>query len=192
MEQKELLIKELTITLADICNVPIKELEKIIENRLYEYSVTKIETTLPSTCDGSATMYIFKEFAQAKFNQGMDEKTLSQYKYSVKQFFEFTGKEINNCDYHDINDYLTHLRQKNLKSQTIRNKYQLLSSVYNFMYDFHFISDNPINRVTPPKVEITYKKPITKQEEEQIKIVCEKLNPKESARSLAIFTIFKD
>ena len=44
-------------------------------------------------------------------------------------YCDFGNEEITLCDEQDINDFLTYYRQRNLKSQTIRNKFLLLSSI---------------------------------------------------------------
>ena len=68
--EKSNLIKSLTIQLAERCDMPILELQNVIANELCDYSVTKINSNLPATGDGSATYYIFKKFSQCKYNEG--------------------------------------------------------------------------------------------------------------------------
>lgn len=190
--EKTNLINSLTIQLADSSKLPITELQKIITAVLADYSVTKINSNLPSTGDGSATYYIFQKFAQTKFNQGMNKNSLEQYKMVINQFFDFVQKEITVCDDQDISNFITYLKQKDLKSQTIKNKYRILSSIFGFMYDYHYIADNPIKKISSPKMNQEFEEPITKDEEERIKLVCEKLKPKKSAKALAIFNFLLD
>lgn len=190
--EKTNLINSLTIQLADSTNISVVELQKIITTVLADYSVTKINSNLPSTGDGSATLYIFQKFAQCKFNQGMNKNSLAQYKMVLNQFFDFIQKEITVCDDQDISNFITYLKQKNLKSQTIKNKYRILSSIFGFMYDYKYIAENPMKKISSPKMTQEFEEPITKDEEERIKLVCEKLNPKKSAKALAIFNFLLD
>lgn len=190
--EKSNLIKSLTIQLAERCDMPILELQNVIANELCDYSVTKINSNLPATGDGSATYYIFKKFSQCKYNEGMQETSLRQYKTVIAQLFNISNKEITLCDEQDINDFLTYYRQRNLKSQTIRNKFLLLSSIFTFMYDHKYISDNPIRKIGTPKIHLTFEETISKDEEERIKVVCEKMPHKKSTKSLAIFNLLLD
>lgn len=190
--EKTNLINSLTIQLADSSKLPITELQKIITAVLSDYSVTKINSNLPSTGDGSATLYVFQKFAQCKFNQGMNKNSLEQYKIVLNQFFDFVQKEITVCDEQDVSNFITYLKQKNLKSQTIKNKYRILSSIFGFMYDYHYIADNPMKKIASPKMTQEFEEPVTKDEEERIKLVCEKFKPKKSAKSLAIFNFLLD
>lgn len=190
--EKTNLINSLTIQLADSSKLPITELQKIITAVLADYSVTKINSNLPSTGDGSATLYIFQKFAQCKFNQGMNKNSLEQYKIVLNQFFDFVQKEITVCDDQDVSNFITYLKQKNLKSQTIKNKYRILSSIFGFMYDYHYIADNPMKKISSPKMTQEFEEPVTKDEEERIKLVCEKFKSNKSAKSLAIFNFLLD
>lgn len=190
---KELLIGQLTIDLADSCTISTSELKEKIANLLANYNVSKIETTLPSTGDGSATRYIFEQFAKSKINQGMNQKTLKQYSTCLSQLVKFCNKEMTLIDYRDINDFFRNCRERGLNPNSIHNKYRLLSSIYNYAQDYGYISMNPMHRADKIKVKPVIKKVLSQREEELIKANIESISDKKlRKRDLAIFYFLLD
>lgn len=80
--------------------------------------------------------------------------------------------------------------EKTVSSVTLRNKYQLLSSIYNYLFQHRFISFNPIIYIDPPKATVVYKKPMTEVDLEKVKKVCETMPEKESLRDTALLYTF--
>lgn len=192
MREKENLINELTIQLADSCNIPVSELKKKIEYTFSMYTVIKMDTTLPSTGDGAATKMLLKFFAEGKCAEGMGKRSLEQYFIAARQFCSVVNKELNMMTTDDVKYYLNWLRKQNRSDKTIKNKYLNLSSIYRYLFDNHKIGDNPMLNIKSPKVKITVKKPLSAKEVEKIRVACESFDKKKSLRTLAMFNFMLD
>lgn len=151
MEAKEYLINSLTISLAEYANLPLKDLQKVIRGELHNYSVIKLEECLPSAGDGSTTVFYLKKFAEAKIAVGMKPATLYQYNLAVKQLCESEGLQLNMITGENIRHFMAAMRMQGFKNTTIRNKYMLLSSVFQFLRRSKYVSFNPCEEVEAPR-----------------------------------------
>lgn len=189
---KELLTNQLTIALADHCAIPVSQLKEIIEHELSGYSVSKMETTLPSAGNGEATKFILQEFCKSKANQGMNEETMRQYVDCAMKLVSFCQKDLNMIDFRDVNDFFR-MRRGVVCQNTIHNQYRKLSSVFRYAQDYGYISVNPMtkaDKIPPKKVE---KKPLDAREEEVIKTYIESIeNDKLRKRDIAMFYFLLD
>lgn len=173
--EKTNLVNELTIKMGDYINCPLSELQKTIAEVLSDYSVVKMQNTLPSTNDGSTTMFLFQKFVDEKVCFGNKEKTIEQNARAVKSICAFTGKEINLIDEDDIKNWLNYRRTVLGNSDTTRqNYYRWLSSFMQFLADSGYIAKNPMSRVPQPKGDYKVKKPLNEKEIAEIKIACSK------------------
>ena len=84
MEQtKENLINSLIIRLADDTNLSISELKAKIQLELYDWNVTKIESTDLVTTNGETTKELFKFFAMGKLGSNKSKETIIQYQRTI-------------------------------------------------------------------------------------------------------------
>ena len=185
---------KLALALIGDCNLSTDELLAKIDECARNYSVIKMQTTLPCAGDGSTTKYLMGKFFENKVALGMNSDSIEQYSLTVKQFLEVLHIEINLATNEDITRFLTYCRAVlGNKSATIGNKYRHLSSIYNFLYRYKYISENPIDLVDPPKVHSEKKTPLTVREWENIKLVCEhSKNPTKGTRMLAMLNLLFD
>ena len=193
----ELLAKELVVTVLLAKETGFENLEGKISNILSDYSINKLATTLPSTGDGSATRYLLEEFLKEKMANNYSKDTLEQYFLAVKKLYEYTHKEVTLITKDDIINYLNYYRysrpNKELKPNTIRNRYLQLSSFFTWLYVNKYIAENPFVYISTPKGEIPKKQIITPSEIEQIVISCEKGKKGiKLARDLAVISFFLD
>lgn len=173
---KDLLVKDLMICFLS-CNNSFEGLEFKISKVLDDYSISKLNTTLPSTGDGSTTRFLFGEFAKDKIAAGVKSGSLKQYFLAIQKFYSFIGKEVTLATKEDIVNYLNYYRYSNQngeqKPNTVKNRYSQLSTFFSWMYGNKYIADNPFLTIQTPKGTIKTKQIITGGEIERITISCE-------------------
>ena len=192
MKTKNEIISELTILLADKTTIPVVDLKQLLDEAMKNYDIVELKTTLPSVGNGEATALLFKKFAEAKVSVGMKSKTLYQYGLAVRQLCETEQMDINLITADNIIHFLNSLRNRGVSAGTIRNKYLLLSSVFTFLFNHHYIANNPILETDTPKEHHKIKKPLSSREIEQVKVAAEKWSGIRGARILAVFYFMLD
>lgn len=192
MTTKEQLINSITLAIAESNDYSVSKLREIIRQELFNYDVVEIKETLPSVGDGSATIYLFGKFAQAKITVGMNKTTLFQYKYAVVSLCNFAHKELNFITEEDINMWVLSMRRNDLSSSTINNRFRLVSSVFSFLFNHKYIANNPIIDIEAPKLDIKIKKVISEKEMEQILVACESFGGINAKRKVAMVDFLYD
>ena len=198
---KQELIKELVIEVMACGTNDIKTLQQTIEHCMYNYNVTKMKETLPSTGDGSTTKYLFEQFTKDKYAQGLSKSTMKKYLTSVQKLFSFIHKEVNLATKDDIVNYLAFYRSggenyqndyKLIGDNAVTNRFRDLSSFYSWMYDNRYIAENPMTQIKAPKTKIPHKDIIVSSDLEKMIISCEnhyKKYPLKLARNTAIILL---
>lgn len=194
---KELLTKELVICALQSKNMTASEIEERINATLSDYSITKINTTLPSTGDGSTTKHLMEEFMKDKLVNGISKGSLKQYFLAIQKLYEYTHKEVTMTTKDDIINYLNYYRYSSsngeLKPNTVKNRYLQISAFFSWLYINKYIAENPFNSINAPKGTIPKKEVITSSEMEKIAISCEhNKNGIKRARDLAIVSFLYD
>ena len=193
MGTKDDLINSLVMKLADETNMTVKDLRQTISTELFNYSINEIETTDLITTDGSVTNALFQYFAIGKLSSNKTQDTLKQYKLVVTQLCDMVNKELNMITTEDINYFLVMYKQVyNVSDCTMENKRLCLSSIFGYLYNHKKISDNPMLRIEPVGYTLKVKTPLTDEEIERIKIICELQGKKKGRRNYAIINFFLD
>lgn len=190
---KDMLVKDLMILILSESQIQKDELERKLSNLLDEYSITKLQTTLPSTGDGSTTKYLFETFTKDKLVAGVKKSTLEQYLLAVQKFYIFLGKEVTLATKDDIVNYLNYYRYSNGKGEqkpnTVKNRYNQLSSFYSWLFANKYIAENPFLSIQSPKGTLKTKEIISVGEIEKMTISCEESKKGiKLARDLAVIT----
>lgn len=197
----ELFTNALTIALGDQVKCGLKDLQNIINEVASDYCITKLQTTIPSTTDGSTTAYLCQKFIEHKTAKGMKPKTVKQYIYAIKGLCSKLDKEVTLLTTDDIVKYLDYYRfngnndkQESVSDRAVQNKYLLFSSFFGFLAKHRYIADNPMDMVEMPKANDSLKKPLSAGEKEQLTIACDSLpksrkGKKERAIALITFAI---
>lgn len=192
MTIKEQVINAITVALADHVDISVAEVKEIIANQLQQYQLIEVKETLPSCGDGSATVFLFSKFAQAKVSAGMTRRSLYQYKHAVESVCQNAKKDLNMIDSDDIIAWIARMRRNGIASSTVKSRYLYLSSVISFLFNRKYIASNPMIEVESPKVELRLKKPLTEKEMELIRVACESFQAKKSKRMIAMIDFFYD
>lgn len=175
----DLFVSDLTIALGDSLNCNLMEAKSIIQTVASGYAVTKIDSLLPTTGDGSTTLYLCKKFVEAKVAKGMKEKSCQQYIYAIKGLCNHYNKEVTLITSDDIIRYLDYYRfngntgkGKPVSDRAVQNKYLYFSSFFSFLFKHKYIAANPLDLVDLPKANSKQDKPLTTKEKEQILLTC--------------------
>lgn len=187
MTEKDSLINTVTLFFCENYGLNIKEVKSNLNNILQNYHITISDERNAGT--DLSTEYLLKKFAEGKSATGMEAKTIRQYTIAVNKLEEYSKKQLADCEPEDINSFLISYG-KTVSSVTLRAKYQLLSSVYNYLFIHKYIGYNPIIYIDAPKMTVKYKSPMTDYDLEKLKNACEKLPEKESVRDMALLYFF--
>ena len=190
---KDELINALVMKLADDTSMSVKELKQAISTELYNYSINEITTTDLATTDGSTTDALFQYFAIGKLGSNKSQETIKQYRIVVHQLCDMVNKDLHMITTEDVNYFLVMYRQiYNVSDVTMESKRLYLSSIFGYLYNHKKINDNPMTRIDPVGCKSKVKTPLTDEEVEKIKIVCESYGNKASRRNYAIISFFLD
>lgn len=187
MTEKNSLVNEITLKLAEDYNLPIKELKSKISDIVQSYHVTISDEGRCGT--DLSTEYLMKKFADGKSAVGMSDNTLKQYRIAIAKLEAVSGKSMADIESEDINAFLRKYG-KTVSDVTLKAKYQLISSVYNYLYQHRYIPHNPVTASESPKATVVYQEPLSRLNLEKIKSVIERLPVKESLRDMAIIHFF--
>lgn len=139
---------------------------------------------------------IFTEFYNALAADGKTYNTLNNYINHNVDFMNYvTNNKPNNKFYKDIktakvNQYMTSIRRKNINGTVMRvgddicaARWSSLMAFFQFLKDFEYINDNPMERTNRPKIRTEHK--VTYLTREEIDIVLNEIrtNSAESKRS---------
>lgn len=185
--EKIALINEITLKLAEDYSIKVSELKDKITVILTNYHVTISDEAFHG--QNLTTEYLFNKFADGKMAVGMTPGTIKQYSIAINKLETFVGKRMSDMEAEDINRFLRDYG-KTVSTVTLRAKYQLLSSVYNWLSERHYIPHNPIAYTDAPRADVIVKNPLTDSELESIKRACETLPEKESLRNMALVHFF--
>lgn len=196
----DLFVSDLTIALGDNINCSLAEAKTIIQSVVANYAITKIDSLIPTTGDGSTTLYLCKKFVETKAAKGMKEKSCKQYIYAVKNLCNYYDKEVILITSEEIVQYLNHYRfngqsgkNQPVSDRAVQNKYLYLSSFYAFLFKHKYIKSNPMDLIDLPKVNSKQYKPLTTKEKEQILLTCSGLpdhkGSNKRAMALIIFAL---
>lgn len=192
------LVNELTIELADVVSCPVQELRDKIAAVIGGYSVTKLKNTLPSTGDGSTTIYLINEFKKSQIAIGNSEKTLKAYLSAINKLYIFFNREVNLLTSEDIIFYLDYYRfhgdtgLNKVSDSSVRNRYLYLSAFYSFLYNKKYIAENPFFAIDTPRAAKPDKVPLSNGEIEKMEIAMKARSKKMEIRDKAMFSFMVD
>lgn len=102
-------------------------------------------------------IYILKE-------RNLSQNTLDGYLRDLKQFEKFINKDVLEVTRDDVVRFITHLRDKGMKTTTTNRKLSTLKAFYKFLIIEGRIKTNPAETVTSAKIEQRLPKPIDKED----------------------------
>lgn len=113
---------------------------------------------------------LISEFIKNKKTQGLSDKTIKYYTFTLEKFNEWCVKSFLEVTSEDIKDYLIFHKELNKCAKTTTNNIRRnLSSFFRYLVDEEKILINPIARVPPIKVPSKMKKAFTAEEIESMR-----------------------
>lgn len=92
-----------------------------------------------------------------KYNKNYSDKTITNYKLDILDYFSYLNKECLNykdIEYEDLMGLFIHFESLNLSSKSIRRHISSLKGFYKFLNSRKIVFNNPFIYVTSPKKEI--------------------------------------
>jgi integrase/recombinase XerC len=91
-----------------------------------------------------------------KLERRYSSHTIISYGNDIDQFLEFCSEIRSGCnektaDFKDIRAWVIHLMEKGISARSVNRKIATLKSYYKYMLREQIISQNPMNKVFPPK-----------------------------------------
>ena len=167
-------ITEITQQMLQILNnAELEKLQKILEQTLSEYELTKSEHK--DTKEYSN--YNFMElFLSAKKVEGCSFKTLKYYRATIETMLSTIDKEVKHIVTDDLRDYLTnHQIERNSSRVTIDNIRRILSSFFAWLEDEDYIVKSPVRRIHKVKTGTNIKETYTDEALELMRDNCTEL-----------------
>lgn len=143
------------------------KIRQIIEETLYKYDVLTKETSLVvSDIEDKITMYLAVKKFECK-----SHKTLYNYKINLLQLADIFKKPISSINVGDIRNFLVYTTQGK-KASTKDSKISILKSFFKWLVDEEYITKNPMNKISRPKVPKRLRHPMSPEEVELLKEAC--------------------
>ena len=153
-------------------NAQLKQLRLVMEQTLYHYEVTGMETK-PEEDDNDNLIAMF---IAAKRIEGCSEKTLRYYQSTINAMVSSVGKNVLHILTEDLRTYLTEYQSKNHSSRvTIDNIRRILSSFFSWLEDEDYIIKSPVRRIHKVKTVSSIKETYSDEDLEKMRDNCEEL-----------------
>ena len=153
-------------------NAQLKQLRQVMEQTLYHYEVTGMETK-PEEDDNDNLIAMF---IAAKRIEGCSEKTLRYYQTTINAMVSSLGKNVLHILTEDLRTYLTEYQSKNHSSRvTIDNIRRILSSFFSWLEDEDYIIKSPVRRIHKVKTVSSIKETYSDEDLEKMRDNCEEL-----------------
>ena len=140
------------------------KLRTMIEEVLYGYTVSTNETSLvTSDIEEKAQMFI-----AIKRLDGMSEKTLKNYSYTLRKFADFFHKPVISITTMDIRMFLAQYSQGK-KASTVNSIIFTFKSFFSWLVTEEYIIKNPMMKIKATKVPKRVRKALSHEELEKLK-----------------------
>ena len=155
------------------------KLKLVLTQCLKDYDIVEKSTEIAIPYQAENMEFLKRYFAW-KSTEGMSEKTLRQYKFSIDKALNEIKKPIPEITEDDIFMFLSVKKYNGAKDTYLRNLKNYLSAFFNWLYSKGLIKSNPMKGISAIKVDKTIKEAFSDVELEQLR------RATENARDLAI------
>ena len=165
----ELINTVLYSMMEELTKEQICKLKSQLQLSLYNYTVSKMETTEVSVGCCETTRELLEYFTVCKLGSGRSQKTIKQYILVAQQLCSLTGKELNTVTSDDIIFFLAKYPMiKSVSGCTMDSKRRYLSSIFGLLKKHKKIAENPMETVEAIKFRSKVKIPLSEQEVEDV------------------------
>ena len=142
------------------------KIRNILEESLYNKTITENSTELVANDMNDKIAY----YLQVRKLDGLSEKTLKNYYYTLNSLSNFIIKPINSITTTDLRMFIaSHKDYKNSSLNTITN---ILKGFFKFLVDEEIIQRDPSRKLSLIKVPKRLRKSMTVEELERIRLAC--------------------
>ena len=174
----------------------LDKLKNQLQLTLYNYDISKIETTEVSIGICESTRELLEYFTVCKLSSGRSQKTIKQYLLVAYQLCNMVHKELNMITSDDIIYFLAkypYTKEKEVSKCTMDSKRRYLSSIFTLLKKHKKIAENPMDLVEQIKYVSKVKQPLSDCEIEKIfDAISYSKNSIVKARNNAIIQLFLD
>lgn len=143
------------------------KLRDLIEETMYKYDVTSLETALITTdIDEKLQMYL-----AVKKLDGLSIKTLKNYNYNLVIFGSYLRKPLSTVNTTDIRMFLAQ-RCQNMKSTSMNGQITILKSFFSWLQEEEYIIKNPTKKIKQTKEPKRLRHAMSDEEIELLKLAC--------------------
>ena len=171
-------------------------LKNQLQMALYNYDVSKIETTEISVGTCETTRELLEYFTVCKLGSGRSQNTIKQYLLVAYQLINMVHKELNMITSDDIIYFLAkypYTKDREVSKCTMDSKRRYLSSIFGLLKKHKKIAENPMDMVEQIKYMSKVKQPLNDYEVEQLfDAISHCKNSMIKARNTAIVQLFLD
>lgn len=140
---------------------------------LNDYEVTDRCTDIVVLDD--ANERITKRYCGCLMVDGKSEKTIEQYRRSIRKISEFLKKPFPEMDVYDIRYYLACEKERGVSDRTLENTRANLSAFFQWLSLEEMIQKNPCMNIKPIKYKDEVKLPFSDVELDAIRSACKSL-----------------
>ena len=178
MKDRNTLLHDIEIALSTVIDLDILQdaVDKIAEV-VQSYEVQERCTSIVPVDDKNEN--ILKKYAACLYVDGRSTKTIGQYIYRLKDFYNKLRINLDEVGVYDIRMYLAILKQRGNSNSTIEGVRQYLSAFYKWMHLEGLVQKNPCDLLKPIKFHIEKEDPFSDLEIEKLRNSCK--NTKERA-----------
>lgn len=142
-------------------------LKSQLQLSLYNYDVSKIESTEVSCGNQESTKELLEYFSVCKLSSGRSKDTIKQYVLAARQLCSFVGKSLNMITTDDVIYFLAkypYTKTPDVSSCTMDSKRRYLSSIFGLLKKHKKIVENPMDMVEQIKYRKKCKQPLSQEE----------------------------
>lgn len=164
-------IRNRLVTVIDDNTIINNALDAVVVE-LNNYEVSERSTEVVAYDDTNEK--IIKSFVACMIVEGRSPKTLRQYSYSLKRFFNYIGnKPYDQVNAYDVRAWLASLKMSGSKNVSVRNQKNNITPFFTWLHNDGVIAKNPCSPIRPIKVEDEEKSPFSSEEVDIIRSNCE-------------------
>ena len=154
--------------------IPANSVRKIMEEigeKLTRYDVT----TKPDDGGGGQDEndQIIQLYVDAKSVDGLSDKTIARYKYTLDRLCESVGVPISKITVFHLRQYIISEKNRGISNNTIKGNVQIWKGFFNWLQHESIIQINPAANLGSIKAKPEEKLPFTSEEIQLIKESCE-------------------
>ena len=170
-QMRNALLLEITTVFPEMEGDAADQIGKALDRAAYPFEVSVKETAL-AVCE-NLIPEIVKIYIAVKKTEGLSDATLSNYARTLKHFFIWVRKPVDQVVANDVRMFLYQYRQAHKISDRTLDKYrQMICWFFTWAYREEYIPKDPCKAVKSIKHEVKERQALTQLELERLRLAC--------------------